>query len=108
MTKTIYLCGPITNMPQLNYPEFRKWADELEKKDYRVIIPHELFKNVDTTSFRWEDYMKLCIPAMLTCDLVATLPDWYNSKGATIEVEIARKLDIPVQIVNKICQWQMN
>jgi len=43
----------------------------------------------------WEDNMKICIRAMLTCDVVYA-SQWRNSPGATMEVEIARKLGIKI------------
>lgn len=43
----------------------------------------------------WEENMKICIRAMLTCDVVYA-SQWRNSPGATIEVELARKLGIKV------------
>ena len=43
----------------------------------------------------WEDNMKICIRAMLTCDVVYA-SQWRNSPGANMEVELARKLGIKV------------
>jgi hypothetical protein len=39
--------------------------------------------------------MKICIQAMIYCDAVLLLDDWTQSKGATIESELAEKLGIP-------------
>lgn len=97
----IYLAGPITDIPNLNLDEFRKYEKLLKEKGFQVVVPHDLFKDMDTTDFHWEDYMKICLPAMMACERVITLNDWHKSKGTKLEVYNARELNIPVEpIVN--------
>jgi len=96
MPKLVYLCGPITGCDNLNAEQFGYWQDRLMRLGYTVLNPHDLFQDVDTKHFKWEDYMKHCIAQMVFCNIVATLPDWHESKGAVMEVDIARKLNIPV------------
>lgn len=95
----IYLSGPITGMPVLNRPNFTALRDELVSMGYSsnyIVLPHELFDTIDVNSFQWEDYMKVCLRELLDCELLLTLPDWHHSKGANLEVHIARSLNIPV------------
>lgn len=44
----------------------------------------------------WLDYMRLAICDIAQADGVATLPNWEKSRGARVEVELARGLGIPV------------
>lgn len=94
----IYLCGPITGRPNQNIDQFRKREQHLTKLGYKVVVPHDLFKNVNTTNFEHSDYMRHCIKALMDCQMVAQLTDWHLSKGAKIETDLARRLDIPCKL----------
>ena len=91
-----YVCGPITGIEDLNKTEFKVAGKTLERLGYEVFIPHEIFENLNTDNYTHSDYMRKCIQVMMKCDIIFTLNDWHNSKGASIEVDLARKLDIPV------------
>jgi len=45
----------------------------------------------------WETAMRRSIEALLNCDEVCLLPDWRDSKGATIERNLAIDIGIPVR-----------
>jgi len=45
--------------------------------------------------------MKICIKSLITCDAVYVLEDWHESPGATLEMQIARALDIKLLNVAK-------
>ncbi len=97
----IYLAGPITGLEELNLPEFRKFEKKLLDKNFEVIVPHDLFKDIDTSEFLWEDYMKVCLPAMMECDKVITLNNWNKSRGTRLEVHVARELDMSVLPISR-------
>jgi hypothetical protein len=46
--------------------------------------------------------MKTVVREMLTCDGVALLPDWKESRGAKIEERLARELEMDVR---NISEW---
>ena len=46
--------------------------------------------------WKWEDYLKVQIPQVISCDVVYVLPGWEKSKGARLEVLVATQLGIPV------------
>ena len=83
-------------MEQLNYPEFIKCQERLNALGYDSVVPHDIFQGMDTREFVHMDYMKHCIKEMVFCDMVVTLKDWDTSKGAKMEVAIAREMDIEV------------
>lgn len=97
----IYLAGPITGLAKLNLPEFRKLEEALKEQGMEVLVPHDLFTDIDTTDYLWEDYMKVCLPAMMDCDKVITLKDWEKSRGTKLEVHVARELDMPVLPISR-------
>lgn len=91
MIKRIYLSGRMTGLPKFNYPAFNAEAARLRGLGYHVENPAENPAQPD-----WNSYMKQAIRQMLTCDVVAVLPGWMESKGACIEVNLARRLGLDV------------
>ena len=98
MTKIkVYLAGPIRGMQNLNLDEFRFVASLLEAKGYTVTVPHDLFEGIDTSGFKQEDYMAVCIPALKTHDVVCFLEGWKDSPGSKDEMEAA--IDCAIKVV---------
>lgn len=94
--KKIYISGPITDMPNKNIDEFEKYEQKFNNLNFEVINPHKLHSPMQIESFTWSDFMRADIKAMMDCDLVAVLPGWDKSKGANLEVYIARSLAMPI------------
>lgn len=93
-TIKVYVAGPMTGLPDWNFPAFNAKAAELRALGFIVSNPAEL-ANGDTSK-PWDYYMRLALTAMLTCDAVYALTGWGTSRGAKIEVELASDLGIPV------------
>lgn len=83
----IYLSGPMTDMPDFNYPAFNAEAARLRALGYDVVNPAE-----NPPQASWAEYMRYDIPLLLTCDTLALLPGWHTSKGARMEHYIAAGL----------------
>ena len=90
--KRIYLSGPMTGLPDLNFPAFAAMTDSLRDGGHTVTNPAELNPDGGT----WNDCMRRDITALMDCDTVATLPGWQESKGAKLEVLIAQHLGMTV------------
>lgn len=88
----IYIAGPMTGLPENNYPAFAEAATTFRSRGYHVENPAELLPSKPLPEMTWLDWMRLTVPQMLTCDLVIMLPGWQDSKGATIETDLARGL----------------
>lgn len=92
----IYLSGKITGMENEAKYVFQT-AEYIVKKDYpdsEIINPIKLDHNHDK---KWESYMKVCIKELIECDMMVLLPNWRDSRGAIMEYEIARNLNIICQ-----------
>lgn len=89
----VYIAGPMTGYPGLNFPAFHAEAARLRSLGYEVVNPAEI--NVDPSA-GWSDCMRKDIRELVTCDAVATLDGWEKSKGATLEVHIAESLGLSV------------
>lgn len=75
----VYIAGKITGDP--NYKaKFERAKTELEKQGNVVLNPAMLPEGMTPA-----DYMRICF-AMIDCaDVVAFLPDYYESRGAWLE-----------------------
>lgn len=87
----LYVSGPMTGYPDLNYPLFELAAGELRKAGFEVFNPAE---NEEQDS--WEAYLRIDLAMVLAADGVAVLPNWQESRGARLEVDVAHALHIPV------------
>lgn len=96
-TPTLYLCGPMTGLPEHNFPAFHAAAHELRSAGYEVVNPAALGL---PDGLPWISYMRAAIGAMVsTCDALATLPGCEASRGATAEIALAKHLGWPVHTV---------
>ncbi|MFU1906023.1 DUF4406 domain-containing protein [Bordetella avium] len=85
----VYLAGPMTGHPDLNYPAFHDAAARLRAHGFDVVNPAEIVK---TPGLDWLACMRLDIPALLTCEAIVLLPGWQSSRGARLEYSLARQL----------------
>lgn len=95
--KKLYVAGPMTGYKDFNFPAFAAAAADLRAAGYEVINPAELNAGNDGD---WLACMRNDIAALVTCDGVAALPFWTNSKGANIEIKLAVGLGLRVGTVN--------
>jgi hypothetical protein len=91
--RRIYIAGPMTGLPQLNFPAFHAEAAKYRAKGCFVVNPAEI--NGDP-KMKWEDAMRADIPLLLTCDTIAVLAGYTLSRGARLELEIAHALGMEV------------
>lgn len=89
----LYIAGPMTGLPEYNFPAFHAAAANLRGKGHEVVNPAELPAPDDPT---WENYLRGALRAMLTCEAVVLLPGWVKSNGARLERMVADRLRMPV------------
>ncbi len=85
--KKIYISGQISGLP---YDEvvakFKEAEERLQAQGYETVNP---LKNGLPDNAPWELHMALDIVQLLGCETIYLLPDWQQSKGATLEKKIA-------------------
>lgn len=91
---SLYLCGPITGLPDYNYPAFHAAAAELRAAGWSVVNPAENPEPCPNPT--WDDWMRISLEQVRAASLLALLPGWERSKGARLEVKTARECGIPV------------
>lgn len=102
MTK-LYLAGPMTGIPQFNFPAFHAAAIALRAKGFDIVSPAELdsesvkaeaMKSPDGKAGEagavggetWGDMLARDVKIIAdTVDGVIFLPYWYKSRGARLE-----------------------
>lgn len=99
MKNRVYLCGPITGLPNNNREAFSNAYDKWTKLGHQVINPHVLCEDLvrahkGTPEELWQKCMKRDIAWMVECDTVVLLDGWNNSRGANMERSIAQQLGI--------------
>lgn len=89
----LYVSGPMTGLPEYNYPAFFEAVNELEAMGYTVVNPARGM----VEGWTWEDYARRGVQDVCGVEGVALLPGWEASKGAQLEVHVAKALNLVVQ-----------
>ena len=110
----VYLCGPMTGIPQFNIPTFDKAAQDLRARGYEVVSPAELDDPVtrrvalesadgapgsgSTNGQTWGDFLARDVKLIADegIEALVVLPDWQRSRGGRLETFIARLCDLPL------------
>lgn len=90
----VYLAGPMSGLPEWNYPAFHEAAATLRSFGYDVENPAE--NHDGRTDLPLAEYFKLDLPQVCESDAVVVLPGWRQSSGAGVEVRLAEHLNKPV------------
>ncbi len=103
--KRVYISGPMTGLPEFNFPAFHTAAKALRAAGIEAVNPAEI--NAETGG-KWEDYMREDIKALCDCDGIALLPGWERSRGAHLEVHIAHRLGLQIWDLDKLLSAARN
>lgn len=93
MTLTIYVCGPMTGLPELNFPAFFQAEETLKAAGYAVLNPADRAGRVKDQPWEW--YLRRGVLDVCRADGIALLPGWGNSRGAQLEMHVAKALAMP-------------
>lgn len=97
-----YLSGPMSGLPQFNFPEFYAAAADLRSRGYDIVSPAELddeqtkadamaSANGDpvTANRTWGDFLARDVKIVSDqCQGMIFLPGWWNSRGAKLEAYV--------------------
>lgn len=94
--KTIYIAGKVTGEDLAKCTmKFGEAQVKIEALGYEVINPLQLISDIHTP---WQLAMRMCISKLMTCHAVYVLEDAKRSRGAKIEMELARGIEIPLLV----------
>ncbi|MNO45549.1 hypothetical protein D3C76_358160 [compost metagenome] len=93
--KRVYIAGPMTGIEDFNFPAFNAMADNMRAGGWHVENPadHGVVHGAE-----WADYLRYDVGRLATCEAIMLLPGWSKSKGANLEVTIARQLGMPIML----------
>jgi hypothetical protein len=95
----------MTGYADHNFPLFFQVSDALRKVGFSVVNPAEndgdnlidSLNNAAKACRSWSDYLRMDLRNMTDCKQVVVLPGWRQSQGAKLEVDVARRLGMPVR-----------
>ena len=101
----IYIAGPMTGLPEYNYPAFRSAAVLLRGEGHEVVNPVELGEKygtadeINTDPVKFADLILEELDALKECDVIYLLHGWQTSKGTRKELKLALEngLDVLVE-----------
>lgn len=102
----LYLCGPMSHVPQFNFPAFDEASTTLRAMGYDIVAPHEhdspeyreaAFASSDGNpnsmppgeTWGYALARDVKIIADQGIEGLVYLPDWYKSRGARLETFVA-------------------
>ncbi|WP_236222260.1 DUF4406 domain-containing protein [Pseudomonas asiatica] len=93
--KRVYIAGPMTGIEDFNFPAFNAMADNMRAGGWHVENPadHGVVHGAE-----WADYLRYDVGRLATCEAIMLLPGWSKSKGANLEVTIARQLGMRIML----------
>lgn len=94
----LYISGPMTGLPEFNFPAFYAAAAALRAKGLEVVNPAEINA---TTDGDWHQYLREDIKALCDCDGIVLLPGWEGSKGAHLELHVAHRLGLQIATLDR-------
>lgn len=112
----VYLAGPMSGIPQFNFPEFFRVAELLREHGYDVVSPAELddqedagaaMSSVDGDPAKakrtWGDFLARDVKIIADTGIegIVFLPGWQSSKGARLEAFVALQCGL-----SKFFEWK--
>lgn len=101
-SRTIYLSGPMTGLPEFNYPRFNAVAEMLRAQGHVVYNPAE-FQHHGVFPIR-QAFAEYTAFICNRADTIVMLEGWENSKGANAEKALAENCQIDIILVDQILQ----
>ncbi len=117
-SKAYYLAGPMSNIPQFNYPAFFRIAEKLRARGLTIQSPAELdspetvaaaLASIDgslgsgvVNGETWGDFLARDVKLIADkVEGIIAMPAWHKSKGARLEVFVAMLAGKPVYIYDE-------
>ncbi|MGH2954685.1 MAG: dATP/dGTP diphosphohydrolase domain-containing protein [Solirubrobacterales bacterium] len=94
----------MSGVPEHNFPAFREATADLRERGIEVVSPHELddpaaVAEIDpdaVSAEQWQAFLARDLKVVCDVDAVVVLGGWERSRGANLEVSVARELGKPI------------
>lgn len=106
----IYIAGPMTGYKDWNFPAFFEVENRLIELGHDPVNPAhndgatvqaalESAGKPEAPNNPWRWYMRRDLPHVLEVDALCVLPGWQKSKGASLEVTVAKAIGLPILVL---------
>lgn len=93
----VYIAGPMSDLPDHNFPAFHLAARQLRAAGFHVISPAELNHIAD--GLPRQLIVSRDLQGLLLCDSIVLLPGWEKSEGAKAERHVAEWAHMHVYVL---------
>jgi len=105
----VYIAGRMKGLEDYNRKNFIQAEKYLKRIGFKEVInPYKLSLKLkeklnlkEFTDIKRSRYLKNDIKELIECDVIALLPSYVNSKGAKMELHIARELRMGIFYINE-------
>jgi len=115
----LYIAGPMTGIPQFNYPAFERMATLLRREGFEVQSPAEMddpevreaslasaegdINTITSHGYTWGDFLARDVKLLVDDGIkaVVVLPGWADSRGARLETFVAHLCGLPIVTANE-------
>lgn len=104
----VYIAGPMTGLPEFNFPAFDRAAELLAANGHLVLNPAQMDRDVGfdpsssvASSEFLRDAMRRDLSAICGAEAIAMLPGWEHSAGARIEWTLAAHLGLEIMYLSE-------
>lgn len=101
--RRLVLVGPMSGLPDFNYPAFDQAEAALDRAGFRVWSPTTVGRKIGFDQPA-KAYLRLSIQQVMKAQGLAFLPE-STSPGASAELAVGRAIGIPCQPVWTWLQW---
>lgn len=100
----IYIAGPMTGLPDFNYPAFNAAEVALRAAGHSPLNPTraELLNPTPGVPQAWGWYMRHALRMVIAAEAIALLPGWEYSTGARLEFHVGEGLGLRCR---PLSQW---
>jgi hypothetical protein len=94
----IYIAGPMSGLPDYNFPAFHEAAYGLRLLHHDPLNPATSFDG--RQDLEYEMYIREAVRMVAAADAILMLPNWQSSKGARMELHVACTIGMPTFVQN--------
>lgn len=105
--KVLYLSGPISGHPDF-FETFDRYERQLRERDFTIFNPAKCINSkalqefISDEKFTYRYCLHRDINFIFHCDGIVVMPGWETSKGARLEVYVAKSVGLPIYSVESL------
>jgi hypothetical protein len=109
---TVYICGPMSGIDDLNHPAFFEAESRLKERGYTTINPARMDEELGLDPHQGvmepeflKDAARRDLEAVIASGGIVLLPEWEKSKGAKAELAVAQWLGKKIYLYPSMVEY---